>query len=155
MPWILRGARREAMRLGLRNSVLTDLVEQRFIANLQQSRRLLAVPIGLLQRLRNGSRLRFIFSAACQALQTARGGFHGSRRLGRRVQLPTTIQIVLRIQFRDGKSLIAENQLAFYEVAKLAQISRPGIFQASVHQCRRKWQWRTRIAFRHPAHEVL
>ena len=49
-------------RLG--NSILPDLVEQGFVADLQNPGGLLSVPVGLLQGLSNGLRFSFVFSGA-------------------------------------------------------------------------------------------
>ena len=48
----------------LRDAVLTDLIEQRFVADLQQRGRLLAIPVRLFQRAGDGFRLRSILGIA-------------------------------------------------------------------------------------------
>ena len=40
------GARGQTVWLGLCNAILTDLVQQRLVADLQQGRRLFAIPVG-------------------------------------------------------------------------------------------------------------
>ena len=52
--------------LGLGNAILPNLVQQRFIADLQHGCRLLAIPVCLLQRLGDGLRFGFVFRRAGQ-----------------------------------------------------------------------------------------
>ena len=58
--------------LGLSDAVLADLVEQSFIADLENRCRLLTVPVRLLQSLGDGLGLGFIFGSARQRFQAAR-----------------------------------------------------------------------------------
>ena len=48
----------------LRYSVLADLIEQGFVTDLEQGRGLLAVPVGLVERLFDGFGFGFVFGAA-------------------------------------------------------------------------------------------
>ena len=52
--------------LGFGDPILPDLVEQGFVADLQNGRGLLAIPVGLFEGAGNGLRLGFIFRAAGQ-----------------------------------------------------------------------------------------
>jgi hypothetical protein len=54
--------------LGFGNAVLPDLVEQSFVADLQQRRCLLAIPVGLFECPRDCLGLGFIFRAAGERL---------------------------------------------------------------------------------------
>ena len=56
--------------LGLSNSILADLVEQRFVADLQNGCRLFAIPVCLLERLCDRERLSFILRRTGERLQT-------------------------------------------------------------------------------------
>src|ERR1700732_966127 len=57
--------------LGLGDSVLSNLIEQCLVADLQYRRRLLAVPIRLFQRAGDGLGFCAVFGIACQRLQSA------------------------------------------------------------------------------------
>ena len=57
------------MALGLGNPVLANLIEQRLVTDLQQRRRLLAIPIGFVERLADRFSLGSIFGGAGQRLQ--------------------------------------------------------------------------------------
>ena len=46
------------------NAVLADLIEQSFVADFEQGCGLFAVPIGLLEGLRDGGGFGFVFRAA-------------------------------------------------------------------------------------------
>src|SRR5882724_2373677 len=58
------GPRGQLVALGLRDSVLADFVEQRFVTDLQQRRSLLAVPVSLIERMLDGFSFRFVLGAA-------------------------------------------------------------------------------------------
>jgi hypothetical protein len=60
------------MAFGFGNPVLPDLVEQSFVADLQNRCGLLAVPVGLFESLRDGLGFGFVFGGARQRLQAAR-----------------------------------------------------------------------------------
>jgi hypothetical protein len=47
-------------------SILTDLVEQGFVTNVQEDSSLLTIPVGLLERAADGLHLRFVLQAAHQ-----------------------------------------------------------------------------------------
>ncbi len=56
-----------------RDAVLADLVQQSFVADLQQRRRLLAIPVGLIESFGDGFGFGPIFCVTRQRLQTAPG----------------------------------------------------------------------------------
>ena len=74
-----------SLRLG--NSILPDLVEQSFVADLKNSGSLLTVPVGLFQGLGNSLRFGFIFGGARQRLQAARFRSPGRDLAGPRAQV--------------------------------------------------------------------
>src|SRR5208282_2846287 len=63
-PPPLSPCRQLMMALGLGNPILPDLIQQRLVADLQQRRGLLAIPVGLLQRMRDGLRFGFVLGSA-------------------------------------------------------------------------------------------
>ena len=65
----LRSRRELVVAFGFGDSVLADLVEQRFVADLENRGGLLAVPVGLFQSLGDGLRFGFIFGGAGQRFQ--------------------------------------------------------------------------------------
>ena len=54
--------------------VLLDLVKQRLVADLQQSRGLLPMPVGLLESMRDSRRFSFFLHATSQKLQATQLG---------------------------------------------------------------------------------
>lgn len=87
--------------LGLGDSILPDLVQQGFVADLQKSRSLFAVPVGLLERLPDGFAFGFVFGGARQRFQTAaRFAFR------RRISPAPAGAVVAGLQFRDRQIFI-------------------------------------------------
>ena len=79
----LRSRRQFVVPFGFGNPVLADLVQQGFVADLENRGRLFAVPVGLLQCLGDGLRFGFIFGGASQrfqaaGLRSASGGIAGA-----------------------------------------------------------------------------
>ena len=81
--------------LGFGDAVLPYLVEQSFVADLQDRCSLLAVPVRLLERLRDGYCFSFVFGCARQRLQSTR--IAASRG---RVALYATVAIQLAVGVR-------------------------------------------------------
>ena len=57
------------MAFGFGDSILPNFVEQSFVTDLQQACGLLAIPVGLFERLPDGFAFGFIFGSASQRLQ--------------------------------------------------------------------------------------
>src|ERR1700741_2632337 len=107
------------MAAHFRNAVLADLVKKRLVTDLQQRRCLLPIPVGLLECLSDSSCLSFIFRTTGERLQAAGSAFAGAG-LRAGINAWAAIQLILRIQLRDGERLVAQNQVPLHEVAKLA-----------------------------------
>src|SRR6266446_6406549 len=139
-------SRKFVVAFGLGDSVLPNLVEQGFVANLQQRRRLLAVPVGLLERLPDGFSLSFILGGARQRFQSP-ARVSGFRR-GIRSRA-AAVAVIAGLQFSDSEVLVAKDQVALEKVIQLPQISRPRMRLAGLEQLRRKRKRRPRIALGH------
>src|SRR5467141_743596 len=124
-----RAGRQPVVAAGFGDSVLTDLVEKRLVADFQQSGSLLAIPVGLLERLRDGRGFSFILRTTRERFQTACRGLSRSAPRGR-VRVGSAIYIVFRVQFGDRQGFVPQDQVAFYEIAQLAQVARPRVLQA-------------------------
>ena len=57
--------------LGFGDSILPNLIEQGFVADLKKAGGLFAIPVGLLESLPDGFAFGFVLGAACQRLQSA------------------------------------------------------------------------------------
>ena len=88
--------------LGLCDSVLANFVQQRLVADLQDRRSLLAVPVCLLQSAHNCFRLGFIFGAAGNRFQTAAIAI-----LRRGIGMRAAVTVILGLQFGDGQILVS------------------------------------------------
>src|SRR5215469_10258220 len=116
MPWAnffrgnsrLGAGRELVMAAGLGDSVLADFVEQRFVADLQNCGRLLAVLVGLLKRASDGLGFGFVLGRARQRLQAS-----GIGCLGGAVGRSSAVAIVAGKEFADGEIFVAKNQIAF------------------------------------------
>ena len=118
------------MPSGLGDAILADLVEQGFVADLQNGGCLLAIPIGLFQGASDGEGFRFIFRRAPEGLQTS-----SITRPGRLAR-GSSVAIVAGQKLGDGQALISQNQLALQEIIQLAQIAGPGMIVAGLQQIR-------------------
>jgi len=88
--------------LGLGNSILPNFVEQRFVADLQKRRCLLAIPVGLLERLPDGFAFGFVFGGARQRFQSAAC----FSTLGSGVSpRAAAVAVIARLQLGDSKVL--------------------------------------------------
>ena len=90
---------------GFRDSVLPDFVEQRFVADLQQRGRLLAVPVGLFESLCDGLGFGFILSVAGQAISIPcriSGLCSG-------IAVRAAAAVIFRLKLRHGQVFIAQN----------------------------------------------
>lgn len=95
------------MALHLGNSILPNFIEQSFVADLQQLSRLLAIPVGLFQRLTNGLAFSLILRAPSQGFQSS-----ASLPMARIASCShPAIPIRTRLQFRRRQILIAQNQV--------------------------------------------
>src|SRR5580704_13267695 len=101
----LRARRQLVMALGLGNPILPDLIQQRLVADLQQRGGLLAIPVRLLQRVRDGPRLGFVFGGARHRLQPASIVSSGP-------SMPAAVAVIARLQLGHGERLVAQNQVA-------------------------------------------
>ena len=54
------------MALGFGDAILPNFIEQGFVADLQNGSRLLAIPVGLFERLPDGFPFSFVLGRACQ-----------------------------------------------------------------------------------------
>ena len=61
------------MALGFGNSILPNLIQQGFVADLQKTGCLLAIPIRLFERLPDGFAFGFVLGVAGQRLQSSAG----------------------------------------------------------------------------------
>ena len=111
---------------------MPDLVEQGFVADLQNGGGLLAIPIGLFQGASDSEGFRLVLRRAGKRLQPSGiirpGRFAGS----------SSGAIVARQKFGDGEAFISQNQVALQEIIQLAQVAGPGMIVAGLQQIRRK-----------------
>ncbi len=142
----------QLVALGLRDSILADLVEQGFVADLQQA------PPPACGSSWFGRALVRMASASASSLALRARDFSPplafSRTVGRS-RLVSTVAVVAGLQFLDGQLLVAQHQVALDEVIQLAQVARPGIVLAGLQHIRRERQRRPRVLLRHARHEML
>src|SRR5437867_12373634 len=119
------------MALGLSDPVLANLVKQRLVADLQQRRSLLTVPVGFFQSFGNGFGFGLVFGGARQRLQSSGALLRAIARCG--VELRAAA-VALRMEFVYGEFFIAQYQVTLDEVDQLSQIPRPGIIETGLQQ---------------------
>ena len=118
--------------LGFGDAVLPNLIEQRFVADLQKRRGLLAIPVRLFERLPDGFSFGFVLSIASQRFQAA--GFP-VRRSRIDARAPAAVAVVPGLQFGRRQLLVTQDQVALQEViapANCPATNAPGRLPAAV-----------------------
>src|ERR1700685_1198442 len=115
------------MALGFGDSVLPDLVEQSFVADLQKRSLLFAIPVSGFQSLADCFSFRFVLGGAGQRFQSR--GFV----LSRLTSGPDSpIAIEARLQLSHSKALIPQDQITLQKIIESAQVARPRMGLASL-----------------------
>ena len=126
----LRSRRKLVVTLRFGDSILADLVQQRLIADLQNHRGLLAVPVGLFQGVGNGLALRLRLWRRAPAISILRNPVALGRSL-----LPA-VAVVPGLEFSHARFSSPRIKIALQEIIQLAQIARPGVILAGLQQRR-------------------
>ena len=109
---------------GFGNAILTNLVKERFVADLQKHRGLLAVPLGVLESLVDGLDLDLILETTSQRLQVTPASEVFREAPGANWAL---VPSLFGVDLTDCERFVTQNQVTLHEIIQLAQITRPGV----------------------------